>query len=147
MVVRVQDVCHEEADGDAERRGAREGQTLNQECDPARPPRLPRPYPGDAAAQGPTPPRLLPFSVGASVGGSGGDANDAERAAHHADVDRQELEPAWHQFGVDLRRSCHRGESGRLQCGALPPPYILNTHTCGSVPVIDTFVVGRSRSQ
>ena len=112
MVIRVGEIRHEEADGDAARRGAREGQTLYQECDPARPPRLPRPYPGEAGAQGPTPPRLLPGRVGAPAGGPRGDADDAKGAAHHADVHRQELEPAWHQLGVDIRRSCHRAESG-----------------------------------
>ena len=111
MVVRVGDVRHEEADGDAARRGAREGQTLYQECDPARPPRLPLPYPGDAAAQGPTPPRLFPGRVGAPAGGPRGDADEPKSAAHHPDVDRQELQPAWHQLGVELRGSCHRGES------------------------------------
>ena len=101
-----------DASNDVHRPPLREGQTLNQECDPARPPRLPRPYPGEAGAQGPTPPRLLPGRVGAPAGGPRGDADDAKGAAHHADVHRQELEPAWHQLGVDIRRSCHRAESG-----------------------------------
>ena len=112
MVVRVGDVRHEEADGDAARRGAREGQALDQEGDPTWPPWLPGPDPRDAAAQGPTLPRLLPGSVGAPVGGPGGDAYDAEGAAHHAYVHGQELKPWWHKLGVDIRRSCHGAESG-----------------------------------
>ena len=112
MVVRVGDVRHEEADGDAARRGAHERQALDQEGEPTWPPWLPGPDPRDAAAQGPTLPRLLPGSVGAPVGGPGGDAYDAEGAAHHAYVHGQELKPWWHKFGVEIRRSCHDAESG-----------------------------------
>ena len=116
MVVRVREVRHEEADGDAARRGARERQALDQEAEPTWPSRLPGPDPRDAAAQGPTLPRLLPGSVGAPVSGPGGDAYDAEGAAHHAYVHGQELKPWRHKFRVEIRRSCHDAKSERLQC-------------------------------
>ena len=112
MIIRVREVRDEESDGDAARRGTGEGQTLYQKCDPAWPSRLARPYPGEAGSQGSTPPRLLSRRVCAPAGGPRGDANEPKGATHHADVHRQELEPAWHQLGVDIRRSCHRAESG-----------------------------------
>ena len=113
MVVRVGEIRHEEADGDAARRGARERQALDQEAEPTWPSRLPGPDPRDAAAQGPTLPRLLPGGVGAS---GGGDAYYAERAAHQAAVHGQEFKPRGQEFGVGIRRSCHDAESERLQC-------------------------------
>ena len=116
MVVRVGDVRHEEADGDAARRGARQRQALDQEGEPTWPSRLPGPDPRDAAAQGPTLPRLLPGSVGAPVGGPGGDAYDAEGAAHEPNIHGYEFQPWRHELGVGIRRSCHGAESGRLQC-------------------------------
>ena len=116
MVVRVGEIRHEEADGDTARRGARQRQALDQEGKPTWPSLLPGPDPRDAAAQGPTLPRLLPGSVGAPVGGPGGDAYDAEGAAHHAYVHGQELKPRRHKFDVEIRRSCHDAESKRLQC-------------------------------
>ena len=111
MVLGVGEICHEQADGHRARRGARQRQALYEEGKPTWPSLLARPDPREAAAQGPTLPRLLPGGVGAS-GGPGGDAYDAERAAHQAAVHGQELKPRGQKFGVGIRRSCHDAESG-----------------------------------
>ena len=81
-------------------------------------------------APGLTLPRLLPGGVGAS---GGGDAYDAERAAHQAAVHGQELKPRGQKFGVGIRRSSHDAES---EATAVLSPFIslypLNTcvHAC-----------------
>ena len=115
MVLGVGEIRHEQADGHRGRRGARQRQALYEEGKPTWPSLLARPDPREAAAQGPTLPRLLPGGVGAS-GGPGGDAYDAEGAAHEPTIHGYEFKPWRHELGVGIRRSCHDAESGRLQC-------------------------------
>ena len=130
MVLGVGEIRHEQADGHRGRRGARQRQALYEEAKPAWPSLLAPPDPREAAAQGPTLPRLLPGGVGAS---GGGDAYDAERAAHQAAVHGQEFKPRGQEFGVGIRRSSHDAES---EATAVLSPFIslypLNTcvHAC-----------------
>ena len=121
VVLGVGEIGHEQADGHRCRRGARQRQDLDEECDPTRPPLLSSPQPREAVAPGIT----LPRFCGGGVGSSGScHADDREYAGHEAAIRRQELEPRGQEVLIGVRSSSHDADSERLQCLAPSALYI-----------------------